>query len=230
MGFNGTKTPLKPTGKAKYQVPKRRHPERGYMEYCLEGEVKEKFCKLFPIHSNRRMMEWFGISFATLQRFKRKLGLEKNMKAVRREQSRDTKRICEANGYYASLRGRTPSEATLEGTRRYRATHPHPLEILKQKNIRKYREFIKRRSESMRELRRIETLREKYGLERKTRFRCKTISPNGSAQKHLMIKLHNYFADADHVTWVCYDRQTRRSPRMEATAMRHGLRLVEGDE
>ena len=82
----------------------------------------------------------------------------------------------------------------------------------------------------MRELRRIETLREKYGLERKTRFRCKTISPNGSAQKHLMIKLHNYFADADHVTWVCYDSQTRRSPRMEATAMRHGLRLVEGDE
>lgn len=45
-----------------------------------------------------------------------------------------------------------------------------------------------------------------------------------------MIKLRNYFADADHVTWVCYDSQTRRSPRMEATAMRHGLRLVEGDE
>lgn len=230
MGFNGTKTPLKPTGKAKYQVPKRRHPERGYMEYCLEGEVKEKFCKLFPIHSNRRVMEWFGISFATLQRFKRNLGLEKNMKAIRREQTRDTKRICEANGYYASLRGKAPSEATIEDTRRYRATHPHPLEILKQKNIRKYREFIKRRSERMRELRRIEVLREKYGLERKTRFKCRSISSGGSAQKHLMIKMHNYFADPDHVTWVCYDSQTERSPRMEATAMRHGLRLVEGDE
>lgn len=45
-----------------------------------------------------------------------------------------------------------------------------------------------------------------------------------------MIKMHNYFADPDHVTWVCYDSQTERSPRMEATAMRHGLRLVEGDE
>lgn len=104
------------------------------------------------------------------------------------------------------------------------------MEILKQKNIRKYREFIKRSSERMRELRRIEVLREKYGLERKTRFKCRSISSGGSAQKHLMIKMHNYFADPDHVTWVCYDSQTERSPRMEATAMRHGLRLVEGDE
>lgn len=230
MSFNGTKTPLKPTGKAKYQVPKRRHPERGYMEYCIDGEVKDKFCKLFPIHSNRRIMEWFGISFSTLQRFKRDLGLEKNMKAIRSEQARDAKRICEANGYYESLRGRAPSESTIDGARRYRETHPHPIEILKQKNLRKYRDVCKRRAEKWNELRRIEALRDKYGLERKTRFRFKSISARGSAQKHLMIKVHNYFADPDHVTWVCYDSQTIRSPRMEETAMRNGLRLVEGDE
>lgn len=71
MSFGNTKTPLKPTSPAKWQIPMRPHPTKGVMEYCLEGELKEQFCKLFPKNSNRRMMTWFGISSSTLQRFRR---------------------------------------------------------------------------------------------------------------------------------------------------------------
>ena len=93
MSFRNTKTPLKPTTAAKWQVPMRPNAKSGVKEYYLEGELKERFCKLFPKNSNRRMMEWFGISFSTLQRFKRKLWLEKDMQAIRRQQINDTKKI-----------------------------------------------------------------------------------------------------------------------------------------
>lgn len=66
MSFPNTKTPLKPTTPAKWQVPMRQHPGKNVMEYYLEGELKERFCQLFPKNSNRRMMQWFGISFSTL--------------------------------------------------------------------------------------------------------------------------------------------------------------------
>lgn len=101
MSFRNTKTPKKPTGKAKWQVPQRPSPKAGHkMEYYLEGELKEKFCKLFPKNSNRRMMQWFGISFSVCQRFKRELGLEKDMTAIRKQLVKDVKKICEKNGYY----------------------------------------------------------------------------------------------------------------------------------
>ena len=68
------------------------------MEYYLEGDLKERFCKLFPKHTNRRLMQWFGISFSTLQRFKREFGLEKDMKAICKEHAKDVKKICEKKG------------------------------------------------------------------------------------------------------------------------------------
>ena len=85
MSFRNTKTPSKPTTPAKWQVPMRPNSKSGVKEYYLEGELKERFCKLFPKNSNRRMMAWFGISFSTLQRFKREFGLEKDMKSIIRQ-------------------------------------------------------------------------------------------------------------------------------------------------
>lgn len=108
MSFPNTKSPTKPTSPAQWQIPMRPHHQNGMMEYYLEGELKERFCELFPKNSNRRLMEWFGISFVTLQRFKRELGLEKDMRAIRKQQAKDVKKICEKNGYYASIRGKPP--------------------------------------------------------------------------------------------------------------------------
>ena len=233
MSFRNTKTPLKPTKKAKWQVPMRPNPKSGAKKYYLEGELKERFCKLFPKNSNRRMMAWFGLSFSTLQRFKREFGLEKDMKSIIRQQANDTKKICERNGYYASLRGKKPSEACFDGARKLFASGFHPMKQLKANNPRKYRKLMRKKSEQRKELWRKERLRAFYGLERQTNLRIASspLSHSASAHKHAMIKCCNYFADPlgdPHV--ICYDSETQRSAQREATAAKHGLKVVEADE
>ena len=233
MSFNNTKSPLKPTTAAKWQVPMRPNAKSGMMEYYIEGELKERFCKLFPKNSNRRMMTWFGIGFSTLQRFKREFGLEKDMKSIIRQQAKDTKRICERNGYYASIRGKAPSEACLEAARRLRAAGFHPIKQLKANNPRRYKQLMRKKSEQRKELWRKERLRAFYGLDRQTKL-CIPSSPlshRAASQKHAMIKACNYFSDPlgdPHI--VCYDSETQRSARREATAAKHGLKVVEADE
>ena len=233
MSFNNTKTPLKPTTAAKWQVPMRPNAKSGMNEYYLEGELKERFCKLFPKNSNRRMMKWFGISFSTLQRFRRELGLQKDMRAIRKQQAKDIKKICERNGYYASIRGKAPSEACLEATRQLRASGFHPIKQLKATNPRKYKRLMRKKSEQRKELWRKERMRMVYGLERRTKLRLplNSLTHAASACKYMMIRECNYFADPDgdsHI--ICYDSQTRRSARREATAAKHGLKVVEADE
>ena len=233
MSFNNTKTPLKPTAAAKWQVPMRPNATNGMKEYYIEGELKERFCKLFPKNSNRRMMAWFGIGFSTLQRFKREFGLEKDMKSIIRQQAKDTKRICERNGYYASIRGKAPSEACLEATRQLRAAGFHPIKQLKANNPRRYKQLMRQKSEQRKELCRKEQLRAFYDLERQTNLHIPSspLSHRASAQKHAMIKACNYFADPlgdPHI--VCYDSDTQRSARREATAAKHGLKVVKADE
>ena len=233
MSFNNTKTPLKPTTTAKWQVPMRPNAKRGAKEYYLEGELKERFCKLFPKNSNRRMMTWFGISFSTLQRFKREFGLEKDMQSIRKQQAKDIKKICERNGYYASIRGKAPSEACMEATRQLRAAGFHPMKQLKANNPRKYKRLMRKRSEQRKELWRKERLRAFYGLERQTHLRIPDdrMSRKAIAQKHAMIKACNYFADPlgdPHI--ICYDSETQRSARRETTAAKYGLKVVEADE
>ena len=233
MSFNNTKTPTKPTTAAKWQVPMRPNEKSGVKEYYLEGELKERFCKLFPKNSNRRMMAWFGISFSTMQRFKRECGLEKDMKSIRKQHAKDIKKICERNGYYASIRGKAPSEACMEATRQLRAAGFHPLKQLKANNPRKYKRLMQKKSEQRKELWRKEKLRAFYGLERQTHLRIPSspLSHSASSHKHAMIKCCNYFADPlgdPHI--ICYDSDTQRSARREATAAKYGLKIVEADE
>ncbi|MFW5565119.1 MAG: hypothetical protein ACOCNX_09615 [Prevotella sp.] len=233
MSFRNTKTPLKPTTAAKWQVPMRPNTKSGVKEYYIEGELKERFCKLFPKNSNRRMMTWFGIGFSTLQRFKREFGLEKDMKAIRKQQAKDIKKICERNGYYASLRGKAPSEACMEATRKLRAAGFHPMKQLKANNPRKYKRLMRKKSEQRKELWRKERLRQKYDLERQTSLHIplNPLSHSASSHKHAMIKCCNYFPDPlgdPHI--ICYDSETQRSARREATAAKYGLKVVEADE
>ena len=233
MSFNNTKTPLKPTTAAKWQVPMRPHHTSGVKEYYLEGELKERFCKLFPKNSNRRMMTWFGLSFSTLQRFKHEFGLEKDMPSIRKQHAKDIKKICERNGYYASIRGKAPSEACMEATRQLRAAGFHPMKQLKANNPRRYKRLMRKRSEQRKELYRKEQLRAFYGLERQTNLRIPAVplSHSASSHKHAMIKSCNYFADPlgdPHI--ICYDSETQRSAKREATAAKYGLKVVEADE
>ena len=233
MSFNNTKTPLKPTTAAKWQVPMRPHHKGGKDQYYLEGELKERFCQLFPKNSNRRMMKWFGISFSTLQRFRRELGLQKDMRAIRKQLAKDIKKTCEKNGYYDSLRGHAPSEACQEAARKMWAEGFHPIKQLKATNPRKYKRLMRKKSEQRKELWRKERMRMVYGLERRTKLRLplNSLTHAASACKYMMIRECNYFADPDgdsHI--ICYDSQTRRSEKREATAIRHGFTIVEGED
>lgn len=230
MSFRNTKTPLKPDCKPRYEVPMRPDPKSGVQKYYLVGETLAAFVRLFPIHSNRRIMAWFGLSYATVQRFKRELGLQKDMRKIRKQQAADTKKICERNGYYASLRGKHPPEACLEAARKLREAGFNPIQRLKETDRRKYNRTRRKISAARKELIRKERLREEYGLERKTKLRLGGLPHRAAAHKWAMIRLCDYFADPADPHAVCYDSQTRRSAKREATAERHGLHIVEGED
>ncbi len=174
MSFANTHTPLRSeiTGKARYQCPM--HKIRGVDAYYLTPELEERFRKLFPVTLNRDMMRLFGISFVTMQRFKRKLGLKKNKRTIIRKQAEVTKKICEANGFYDRMRGvaRTEEEkeAMKEGYRRKLATGWRPLKSLRHKNNKKYHRVVKQWGERRKELIRRERIREYNGLERQTKL------------------------------------------------------------
>ncbi len=230
MSFNNWKTPRRPDQATKYPLPLVWNKQKHVREYVLEGENLRMFLKLFPIHSNRRLMNWFGLSYRTVQRFARQHGIEKNMDAIRREHSRDVKKTCEANGYYDSIRGRRPSEASIEATKRLRASGFNPWLAVKENNPRRYRKLREKQSADRKELFRKEALREKYGMKRKTKLRLSALTQTARSHKHSMIVKNNYFADPDHVDYICYDSETRRSARREDTARRHGLTVVEGED
>lgn len=119
MSFNNTKTPLKnTTNKGRHFVIKM---DRG--KYVLTEEQEKSFCRLYPIRTNREMMTLFGMSFSTLQRLRRKFGLQKDMAIIHKKQAEIVKKICEENGYYDSLRGRSLPQSVHDGYKRYCEQH-----------------------------------------------------------------------------------------------------------
>ena len=121
----------------------------------------------------------------------------------------------------------------MEAARRLRAAGFHPMKQLKANNPRRYKQLMRKKSEQRKELWRKERLRAFYGLDRQTNLHIPSspLSHRASAHKHAMIKCCNYFADPlgdPHV--ICYDSETQRSARREATAAKHGLKVVEADE
>ena len=168
MSFRNTKTPTKGEIKGKHKYPCPMHKVHGLDSYYLTPELQAHFVRLYPVTMNRDMMRLFGISFSTMQRFKRELGLEKKMKTIRHKQAQWAKRICEENGYYESMRGKAPSEACQEATRQLRASGFHPMKVLKKKNPRKYRRILEQRSERRKELMHKERIRVDWGLGQQT--------------------------------------------------------------
>jgi hypothetical protein len=167
MSFRNTKTPTKAEikGKPRYQVPTRL--VHGLTAFYLTPELEAHFVRLYPTTMNRDMMRLFGISFSTLQRFKRELGLQKKMKTIRHKQAQLAKRICEENGYYESMRGKAPCEAAMEATRQLRASGWHPMQVVR-KNKRRYQRLMQKRSEQRKELMRKERIRVDWGMEQNT--------------------------------------------------------------
>ena len=172
MSFPGTHTPTRAeiVGKARYQCPTK-IGKGGHPTYYLTPELEQHFRRLYPNTLNRDMMRLFGISFVTMQRFKRQLGLTKNMTTIRRKQAAIAKQICEENGYYDSLRGKAPSEACIEASRQMWANGFHPMKALKRKSPRRYRRLMEQRSEKRKALWQKEQFRVYNGFEQHTKLR-----------------------------------------------------------
>ena len=173
MSFNNTKTPTKGSVKRKqrYTVPTRKG-KHGATEFYLTPELEAEFRRLYPITMNPVMMAWFGLSFSTLQRFKRQLGLEKDRRVILKKHAAQVKRICTNNGYYDSLKGKAPSPQCMEAYKRKAAAGFSSITSLKENNPRKYARFLKKKSEARRDLWRRERRRVEIGLEQKTGLIC----------------------------------------------------------
>lgn len=227
MSFRNTHTPRLSeiaAGGRKHQLPKRANRNNS-MEFYMTPELEAEFVRLYPVTINRKMMRLFGISFSVLQRFKRQLGLEKQMPAIRRKQAEITKRICEENGYYNSLRGKRPSEACMEASRRLRATGWVPITPEK-RNSAEFKARFAAGVEKRKETYRREQLRVYNGLEQRTKLHI-PYYPYGKRRTSFRhcCKKAGYMPGSRHderERWIIYyTPDTQRSPIRE----RHGIAM-----
>lgn len=83
----------------------------------------------------------------------------------------------------------------------------------------------------MRHQRKMECFRIISGEKQQTKLKvCRNITRRASIHKYMMIKDCNYFAIDGEVLLLCYDEQTRRSMKREATARRLGLKVEAAEE
>ena len=209
----------------------------------LTQEQEAWLRKWFPEEENSRLMKASGLSHSTLHRLARKLGLTKSEAGHHRimlRQGQKSKRTCEKNGYYDSIRGRQVSDACKEGRRKAwqdvrDGKRLHPLAKMKAEHPRKYRNHLKRKSEARRELIRKEKLRDLYGLERKTRLRiCHSkMTTRQKNHRHNAVKKYGYIVldlqhpDAEPTDWrlIYYDHQTLRAPKFERNLLNDGFKV-----
>ena len=235
MSFYNTKSPTRSCidpDKVRFHLPTRGPYNKRY----LTSELEQEFRRLFPIRTNREMMQLFGVGFSTLQRIKRQLGLHKNKRVIIQRQAKLCKKICEENGYYDSIRGKQPTPQCIEANRKWRAEGGHPMKSLKEKNPRRYKALLKKRSEARKELIRRERTRTKYGMEKKTnlpdyivdfntrRYTKKEVSRRYNARKR------NYVMFPDDRYALYYDSKTQRGPRFEQIAIADGWKVLPLDE
>ena len=214
----------------------------------LTPEQQQWFVTNFPEHENEKLMKASGLGWSTLHRLAREMHLQKSPEGHHRimlRQGQKAKRTCEKNGYYASIRGRKPSEQCLAGTRQMwqdirDGKREHPIEKMKREHPRKYRNITKRRSESRRELWRKEKLRDIYGLTRQTRLRLvqQPMTTSQTNHRYNAVKKYNYIvldvqcagSDPSDRWLIFYDGNTRRAPRFERNLLRDGFKVLPWEE
>ena len=215
----------------------------GFHEYILTPEQREWLCHYFPIVENTRLMKATGMSHSTLHRFARDLHLtksEKGIRAIKRRQAAHIRRVCERSGYYDKLRGRAPSEATRAATARMwqeirEGKREHPTHIMKRTNPRRYQQWMQRKSEERKQSIRMERMRMKWGLPRKTRLKSVVMQPyrrsqvahRFNAQRRGYILADTCEEGSGHRYTIYYDNNTPRSEAFERNCIKDGFRIVE---
>ena len=234
MSFSHTKTPVKGSSgrKQRYTVPMR-IGKYGQKEYYLTPELEAEFIRLYPITMNPVMMDWFGISFSTLQRFKRKYGLVKNRRIILKKHAAQVKKICKKNGYYQSLKGKAPSPQCHEAYQRKVAEGFSSIRALKQNSTRRYNSYLKRKSEARRAVWADERRRVRIGLSQKTRLNMPQF-PFTRQQANVRYRALNWGyilgdrrENLGERYIIFYDNNTRRSPIFEQNLDSYGFTLRE---
>ena len=175
-------------------------------------------------------MQWFGISRFTVKKLGKSLGLEKDMKAIQSERIEDMKET--SKKYYLLRKGKKPSQKCIDINRQRILNGFNPWKVYKDRNPETYHEAVERMIRNRKESYQKERARVLYGLPQKTKMRIAvhTLSQSAFRQKSNMKIRNNYFSVPEHVSWICYDKDTRRSLRSEATARKYGLKVVAGDD
>lgn len=172
----------------------------------LEGEAREAFVRLYSTHYNRELMEWFGISYSTVCALGRRMKLKKDHTFLGRRRIEDRKRKFGEDFI--------------------------PMLVFRREHPEEYRRVCKEMGRKRSQMAASERRRLAMGLEQRTRMHIvlKRIPAKVRAHKSDMVRHCNYFSVKEHPSWVCYDSETRRSARREATAIKYGLRIVAADE
>ena len=213
MSFNHTKTPTKGSSgrKQRYVVPTRRG-KYGAMEYYFTPELEAEFRRLYPITLNPVLMDWFGISFSTMQRFKREMGLEKNRKIILKKR-------------------KAPSPQCHEAYQRKRAEGFSSIRALKENNPRGYRAYLKRKSKARAEVWRREHRRVAMGLSQKTGLLCPQFAYTKRQVCHRSNALRRGYILGDKREnmgeryTIFYDRNTERMPVFERNLEADGFTI-----
>lgn len=209
---------------AKYQLP-RLDPNNAKSEYYFTPELEKKFRKLYSITSNIMLMSLFGVSSCTISRLAARLGLEKNMRVIRKKAVEVRRVVCEENGYYDSLRGKPLSENCYAAMKKKREEEGwHPLHSLKKTNPYRYRKAIASFKTKRREMEQKDALRVKIGLPQITRYHrpSQPFSPDQTKYRYRMLKHGYILGDMSEYSGerytIFYDSETPRSKIMESRA------------
>lgn len=229
MSFAGTHTPRKGESrrKQKYVV------SMVDGKYRLTPEQEKEFIRLYPITMNPDLMGIFGISFSTLQRFKRQYGLKKDMKIIKHKQAMMIKRLCEKNGYYDSMRGKQLSPQCRAAADALRATGFHPLKYLKETNPRRYKAVQKRRSVRRTEQMKQERRRADMGLSPRTNLHLPQFKFTKRQVNHRYNALSRGYTLGDmrerfgERYTIYYDKDTDRSALFEKNLINDGFTIKE---
>ena len=211
--------------------------------FVLTDEQEAWLCRWYPEVENGVLMQASGLTHSSLHRFARELHLtksEKGFKAIKRRQAAHVKKLCEANGYYDSMRGKRPSDAAMEATKKRwqevrEGKREHPIKAIKRKNPRRYKKMMLKRSEERKETIRKERRRDLYGLERKTKLRL----PMNKYTKRQVSHRYNALKRGYYVMLDCsegsgeryniyYNEETKRSQYFERNLINDGFNVVQG--
>ena len=172
-----------------------------------------------------KIAEYAGVTIGVIRR----VLIEKGYR-----HSRERTNTMIRRGMYISEKVQSGKYNTKHGEwlREYNASGRNWLTELREADPEAYQKKIQEIGETRRAIYEKERKRLKWGLPQKTRYRVKIkpVDRKVYDMRYRMKRSRNYYVDDEHVTWLYYDSQTRRSEELEQRAKELGLKIMKGEE